>query len=145
MAATLGADLVFDVGSGGAGLDQVLDGTLDVEGARTEAGVDVDQQRQVADVGDAAYVGEHVIQGVDAQIRQAQGASGHAATGQVDGPEAGAFGQQGVVGVDRANYLQRRFLGDGIAETLAGGLDGHASPRLFWAIWLWMIRREAPM
>ena len=30
--------------------------------APTEAGVDVDQQRQVADVGDAAHVDQHVFQ-----------------------------------------------------------------------------------
>ena len=29
---------------------------------RAEAGVDVDQQRQVADVGDAAHVGQHVVE-----------------------------------------------------------------------------------
>jgi hypothetical protein len=46
MAAALGAHLVFDVAGGGAGLDQALDGALDVEGAGAKAGVDVDQQRQ---------------------------------------------------------------------------------------------------
>ncbi|MNQ91315.1 hypothetical protein D3C85_1066880 [compost metagenome] len=130
VAAALGADLVLDMGGGSAGLDQVLDGALDIEGAGTEAGVDIHQQRQVAHVGDAAHIGEHVVQGVDAQVRQAQGASGHAATGQVDGLEAGALGQQGVVGVDRADDLQRMFLGDGVAETLARGFQVHDSPRV---------------
>ncbi|MCY1305312.1 hypothetical protein D9M70_551080 [compost metagenome] len=130
MAATLGADLVLDMGGGGAGLDQILDGALDVEGAGTETGVDIHQQRQVAHVGDAAHIGEHVVQGVDAQVRQAQGTRGHAATGQVDGLEAGAFGQQGMVGVDRTDDLQRMLLGDGVAEALAGGFLTHDSPRV---------------
>jgi hypothetical protein len=88
----------------------IIDLTVrDVEGRGAEAGVDIHQQRQVAHVGDAAHVGQHVVQVGDAQVRQAQGAGGHAATGQVDGLEAGALGQQGVVGVDGADHLQRMF------------------------------------
>ena len=45
VAAALGADLVFDVHGGGAGLDHRADGAGDVEGA-APAGVDVDEQRQ---------------------------------------------------------------------------------------------------
>src|SRR5690606_4336330 len=94
VAAALGANLVFDVAGGGASLDQALDGALDVEGRGTEARVDVDQQGQVAHVGDAARVDQHVVHRVDAQVRQAQGARGHAAARQVDGAVAGALGQQ---------------------------------------------------
>ena len=61
-----------------------LHGARDVEGARAEAGVDVDQQRQVADVGDAADVGEHVVEGADAEVGQAERAGGDAAAGEVD-------------------------------------------------------------
>jgi hypothetical protein len=43
-------------------LDHRLHGARDVERRCAEAGVDVDQQRQRARVGDSADVGEHVIQ-----------------------------------------------------------------------------------
>jgi hypothetical protein len=43
--------------------------------AEAEAGVDVDQQRRVAHVGDAADVGQHVVQVRDAQVGQAQRAA----------------------------------------------------------------------
>ncbi|KAG0733685.1 hypothetical protein G6F23_013107 [Rhizopus arrhizus] len=112
------------------GLDQRLHGARDVERARAEAGVDVDHQRQVADIGDATHVHQHVFQGVDAQVRQAQRAGGNAATGQVDGAEAGALGQQGVVGVDRADHLQRRFGSQRLTEAGTGGKrsgSGHAA------------------
>jgi hypothetical protein len=120
--AALGADLVFDMHGGGAELDQRLDGARDVEGRGAEAGVDIDQQRQVAHVGDAAHVGQHVIQIGDAQVRQA---NRHTATGQVDRLEAGALGQQGVVGVDGADHLQRGFFLDGFAERGACGVETH--------------------
>ncbi len=84
MAAALGADLVFDVDGGRAELDHRLDGARDVEGRSAEAGVDVDQQRQVADVGDAAHVGQHVVEVGDAEVGQAERAGGDAAAGQVD-------------------------------------------------------------
>ena len=136
MAATLGANLVLDMDRGSAELAHRAHGTGNVEGRGTEASVDIHQQRHVADIGDTAHVGEHVVQATDAQVRQAQGACGHASTGQVDGLEAGTLGQQGMVGIDGANHLQRMFSGNGIAETLTGGaLHSHFSPRglLLWA------------
>jgi hypothetical protein len=60
---------------GGAELDHRLDGARDVEGRGAEAGVDIDQQRQVADVGDAAHIGQHIVQIGDAQVRQAEAAT----------------------------------------------------------------------
>ena len=131
MAAALGADLVLDVAGGGAGLDQRLDGALDVEGAGAEAGVDVDQQRHIAHIGDAAHIDQHVVHRVDAQVGQAQGARGHAAAREVDGAITSPLGQQRVVGVDGADDLQRRFFGKGLAKTRARGqgrVDHKESP-----------------
>src|SRR5690606_40143803 len=61
MAATLGPDLVFNVATGGAEFDQALNRTGDIEGGRTEAGIDVHDQRNVTDVGDPAYIGQNVV------------------------------------------------------------------------------------
>ena len=85
-------------------------GARDVEGARAEAGVDVDQQRQVADVGDAADVDQHVVEVGDAEVRHAERAGGDAAAREVDRAVADALRQQRVVGVDRADDLERFFL-----------------------------------
>ncbi|MNS79945.1 hypothetical protein D3C72_1136110 [compost metagenome] len=136
MAAALGANLVLDMDGGSAELAHRAHGTGNVEGRGAKTGIDIHQQRQVAHVGDAAHVGEYIVQAADAQVRQAQRTGGDAATGQVDGLEAGALGQQGMVGVDGANHLQRMFSGNGVAETLTGGaLHSHFSPRglLLWA------------
>ncbi len=62
MAAALGADLVLDMQRRRAGLDHRSHRAGDVERRGAEAGVDVHQQRQGADVGDAAHVGQHVVQ-----------------------------------------------------------------------------------
>ncbi|MNZ81597.1 hypothetical protein D3C78_1002690 [compost metagenome] len=130
MAATLGADLVLDVDRRRAELDHRLDGTGDVERRGTETGVDIHQQRQVADVGDTTDVGQHVIQPGDAQVRQAQGACGDTATREVDGLETGTLGQQCMVGVDRTDNLQGVFGGNCIAKALAGtAFLTHDSPR----------------
>src|SRR5690606_6638011 len=77
-------------------------------------------------VGNAAYVGQDVVQRVDAEVRQAQRARRHAAARQVDGAIAGALGEQRVVGVDGADDLQGGFFGQGLAEQGAGrGGSGH--------------------
>src|SRR5690606_8468491 len=123
--AALGSHLVLDMAGGGPGLDQRLDGALDVERAGAKAGIDVHQQRQVTHVGDAAGVDEHILERVDAQVRHAQRAGRDAAAREVDRTEAGALGQQGVVGVDGADHLQRGLFGEGGAETRAGGGTGH--------------------
>ncbi len=117
MTATLGTDLVFNVASGSAELDQAFDRAGDIEGRSAKAGINVHHQRQIAHIGNAANVGQHVVQRVDAQIRQAQRASRDTATRQVDGAVAGALGQQSVVGVDGADDLQRLFFTQGLAET----------------------------
>ena len=125
VAATLGAHLVFDVQGGRAELDHRFHGARHVEGGRTETRVGVDQQRQVAHVGDAADVGQHVVQAGNAQVGQAQRAGRDAAAGQVDGLVTGALGQQGVVGVDGADHLQRGFFLDGLAECGTCGVLSH--------------------
>jgi hypothetical protein len=119
--ASLGADLVFDMAGGGAELDQALHGARDVECARAEAGVDVHQQRQLAHIGDAAHIGQHVVERVDAQVGQTERTGRHTAAGQVDRAVAGTFGEQRVVGVDRADDLQRRFLCQRGTERGPGG------------------------
>src|SRR5690606_38945122 len=122
VAAALGADLVLDVAAGGAELGEALDGAGNIEGGRPEAGVDVDDQRHITDVGDAAHVDQHVVQGVDAQVGQAQRAGSHTAPGKIDGPVTGTLGQQGVVGVDGADDLQGLLFLECLAKTGAGRL-----------------------
>ena len=119
---------LFDVGSSSAGLDQALDGTLDIERARTKAGVDVDQQRQVADIRDAAHIDQYVFQSIDTQIRQTQRTGGDTTARQVESLEAGALGQQGVVGVDGTNNLQRTFGCQCFAETFTRGVRHQTVP-----------------
>ena len=85
-----------------------FDRARDVEGA-APAGIDVDQQRQVAHVGDAADVGEHVVERADAEIGQPERAGGDAAAGEVERAEAGALGEQRGVGVDRARRSAAAF------------------------------------
>jgi len=99
--------MVFDVHRRRARLDQRLDGARDVEGARAETGIGVDQQRQGAHVRHAAHVGEHVLETADAQIGEPEGAGGDSSAGQIDGLVAGALGEPRVVGVDGAHALQR--------------------------------------
>src|SRR3546814_17657213 len=103
MAATLGADLVFDVAGRRAELDQAFDAAGNIEGGRPEAGIDVHQQRNVAPIGNAGDVGQDVVQGVDAQVRHAQRPSGDAAARQLDGAIIGPLGTTRVVGVDVAH------------------------------------------
>src|SRR3546814_3951245 len=62
--------LVFDVAGRRAELDQAFDAAGNIEGGRPEAGIDVHQQRNVAHVGNAADVGQDVVQGVDARSEE---------------------------------------------------------------------------
>ena len=119
VAAALGLDLVFDVAAGGSGLDEGADGAGEVEGS-SEAGIDVDEQGEGADVGDAARVGEDVVDGGDAEVGDAEGAGGDAASGEVEGAVADAFGHEGVVGVDGADDLEGVFGRDGGAKPCSG-------------------------
>ena len=105
MTAALGANLVFNMARRCAKFDQRFYGARDVERARAEAGVDVHHQRQVAHVGDAPHVSEHIVEIVNAEVRQAKRARCDAAARQVNRSEARTLGEQGVVRVDGANHL----------------------------------------
>jgi hypothetical protein len=118
VAAALGADLVLDVHGARAELDQGLRGARDIEGARAEAGVHIHQQRQVADIGDAADVGEDVVEVRDAEVGQAERAGGHAAAGQVQRAVADALRHQRVVRIDGADDLKRLFFPYCVPELL---------------------------
>jgi hypothetical protein len=83
--------------------------------------VSMSTSRGRADVGDAAGVGENVVDGGDAEVRDAEGAGGDAAAGEVEGAVADAFGHEGVVGVDGADDLDGVFGRDGGAKFAAGG------------------------
>ncbi len=69
---TLGADLILDVNRRRPGLDHRAHGPRHVESRRTETGIDVHQQRQIADVGDAPHIDQHVFKASDSQVRNAQ-------------------------------------------------------------------------
>ena len=73
------------------------------------------------DIGDAAHVDQHVVHRADAEIGQPERIGGDAAARQVKRLEAGALGHQRVIGVDRADHLQRLFGGERGAETAAAG------------------------
>jgi hypothetical protein len=90
--------------------DLISDLTVrDVEGARAETGIDVDQQRQGADIGDAADIGQDVVEIADAQIGKPERAGCDSSSRQIDRLVTGALGKARVVGVDRAHALQRLF------------------------------------
>src|SRR5205807_10026145 len=120
VAAALGADLVLDMHRRGAGLDERARGARHVEGARAEPGVDVDEQRQVADLGDAPDVSQHVVEIGDAEVGHAERAGGDAGPGKIGGAVADALRHHGVIGADRADDLQGSFLGQRPPEPRSG-------------------------
>src|SRR4029078_8994734 len=134
VAAALLHHLVLDVHGAGAELDQRLHGARDVESA-AEAGVYVDKQWTHADIGDAADVGQHVVQRADGEVRQPERAGGDSTARQIDCAIARALREPGVVGVDGADDLQRPLSGDGGAKAGPGragtggygGAFGHRS------------------
>jgi hypothetical protein len=119
MAAAFGLDLVFDVAAGGSGLDEGADGAGEVEGS-AEAGVDVDEEGERADVRDSPNICQNIIDGGDAEVGDAEGACGDAASGEVEGAVADALGHEGVVGVDGADDLERVFGFDCCAKLCSG-------------------------
>ena len=72
MTATLGTYLIFDMHGCCAEFDHRLHRTCNIECRRTKTGVDIDQQWQVANVGDATYIGQHIIEVGDTQIGQTE-------------------------------------------------------------------------
>lgn len=119
MTTALLGNLVLNVDSRSTGTFHFADGAGDVEGA-TPAGINIDQQRYVGSCGDTANVLDHVVQGGHAQIRQAVGGIGDAATGQVDGLVAHFIGHHGGIGVDGADNLQGLVVFERLAEAGAG-------------------------
>ena len=105
VAATLLADLVFQMHGRHARLDERTHGARDVECA-APAGVDVDEQRQVGCIGDAARVDQHVVHRADAEIGDAERIRRDAAARQVQRLEADRLGHFCGIGGDRADYLQ---------------------------------------
>lgn len=91
------------------------------------AGVDVHQEWHLRGSRDAFGIDEHVIHGSHAEIRQAIGGVRHPGAGEIEGLEAAALGHQRHVGIDGTDNLQRLFVGQGRAKTLAGrgGEVGH--------------------
>ena len=138
--------LVFDVEPGSAGLGDFARGAGNVESA-APAGVDVHQQRQIAGAGDAARVFAHVMQRGDAEIGNAERGSRHAAAGKIQSLVAGLLREDGAVGGDGADDLQRMVFFDCAAQFLPGCTGGlfHAafsslsiiSLMLCHAPWMW--------
>ena len=106
MSAALGLHLVFDVATRGAGLRQRANRARDIEGS-AETRVRIDEQRQRADIGDAPNVGQHIVKRRDAKVRHAERSGRDATARQIDSAVAGALRHARVIGVDRANDLQR--------------------------------------
>ncbi len=100
----LAAYLVFHVHGRGSGALHGADGAGDIEGA-SPPGVDIDQQRQGGDVGNAANVDQHIFHGADAEIGHAQRVGGHSSAGKVECAKAGGLRHARRVGVDGADHL----------------------------------------
>ena len=120
MAATLLHHLVFDVETGSAGLRHLACGAGDVECA-APAGVDVNQQRQVAGGCDAARVFTDVMQCSDAEIGNAQRRSRHAAAGEIQRLVSALLREDGAIGGDGTDDLQGMIVCDSLAKFLAWG------------------------
>jgi hypothetical protein len=71
VAAALGAHLVFHVHRRSSGALHGADGAGDVESA-SPPGVDIDQQRESRDLGNAAHVDQDVLHGADTKIGHAE-------------------------------------------------------------------------
>ena len=96
--------------------DQGANRAGDIKGP-APAGVNIDQRRQAACLGNTANIDEDIFQRGDAEIRQAAGSGRHAAAGDIQGKIAGRLGQPGMIGIDRAHDLQRPFPAQRRAKT----------------------------
>ena len=119
MAAALLLHLILDVHRSRPRLDHGTDGARDVEGT-APAGVYVHQHRKVSDVGDSPHVGQNVLHGRNAKVRNAAGARRHTPARDVERLESRGLRQAGVKGIDGPNALQRLLLLDGGAEVGTG-------------------------
>ena len=93
----------------GAELDHRPYRTGDIERA-APAGIDVHQHRKIGGVGDAPYIGQHVVHGADAEVRDPERTGCHATARNIDRLEARMFGEPRSIGIDRAHDLERPFL-----------------------------------
>jgi len=114
---------------GGPRRDHLLYGPGDVKGA-SPARIDIDQERQGGRRSDSAQVGEYLLQGRHAEIRQAEGIVRDAGAGKIHRPVSDAFRHHGRVGVDGANDLQGFFFFKGEAEPAAGAAGGRTAARI---------------
>jgi hypothetical protein len=118
MTATLAPHLVFHVHRRGSGALHGADGAGNVEGA-TPPGVDIHQQRQAGDLGNAAHVDQHIFHAADTQVGHAQRIGRYSSAGQVQCAITRSLRHARRVGVDGANHLQWMLLLNGGAEAFS--------------------------
>ena len=70
MATALGTNLVFNVTASSTEFGEALNGATDIKGRGAEAGININDQRCVANIGDPAHVSKHVVKCVDAKVGQ---------------------------------------------------------------------------
>ena len=102
--ATFVRHLVFNVATGRTRATHFTNGSADHE-RTTPAGVRIDQQRQIADIADAANVLADIVQCSHGQVRQAERGVRDTGTGQVDRLKTGLFREQCRICVDRTDDL----------------------------------------
>jgi len=105
VAAAFGFDLVFDVNSAGTRSDHFADGFSWV----APGGIGIYEQWQARNAGDAANINEDVFESGEANVWDSIGGVGDACAGEVESFEAGVFSENGSVGIDDADDLQRAF------------------------------------
>ncbi len=108
MPAALGRHLILKVQPGGPELDEGTHRAGNIEGP-TPARIRIHQQRQIAGIGNAANVGQHVILGGNTEIGHAQRIGRHAAAGEINRLVPGILRQARGIGRDHAHHLQRTF------------------------------------
>ena len=126
MTAALYADLIFDMTTGGAGFGHLANGPADHERTAPPR-IGIDQQGHFRCGADAPDVFADVAQRRHCQVGQTAGRVCHPGTGQVDRPKSGIFGQQGHVGINRADDLQGPLDLQGVAESCS---CTHNSPQI---------------
>ena len=109
MAAAFRTNLIFNMQSRRTGFNHRFHGARNVKSRRTKTDIRIYQQRQRADVGDTANVGQHVIKGRNTEIGQPQRPCRHATAGKINRLISGTLRQQRMVSVDGANNLQWIF------------------------------------
>ncbi len=103
MAALLGNDLILDLHGGDAGADELLHGSVQVDGVAV-AGVDVADNRRFHHGGHLPHLLEHLRHRHQPDVGQRELAVRNAGAGRVDDREAGEFDEpcgQPVVGAGR--------------------------------------------